>query len=152
MTAIPAGFQLHVNTWENDGDAAQTQIWSGIKIKEDVKFLVALVKKFTSNGRDKGLGNSGVPADVLINTIEKLLAKHTDISTELRGFFEQEREDLSSPSDLVERWHDLICNRLLGYPVDEFYNTNYERFCRVYSSHRVFYFEQPAVDVTNQFK
>lgn len=50
MSNIPAGYQLHVESWENDGDNYKTQIMNGLTLA-DVNFLLDVGKPFTRRGR-----------------------------------------------------------------------------------------------------
>lgn len=149
---IPAGYQIYFNTWENDADARGTKIWSGIEEREDVRFLLALACKFASrNAVEAGIGNDGISTDELIKTVESTLASFPGISFDMRALFENEREG-DDDDELADRWYDLICDRILGSPVDEFYSAEYTRFCRVFDDAQVFYFEQPVKEVTSEFE
>lgn len=160
MTDILPGYQVHFTTWENDGDAYRTTIWSGIESVEDVKFLVDLAQKFTSkNGSPKGLGNSGVAADVLIDAVRTSLLKFDGISTDMRmlfdgpvgnsddldGFDEDELEELAN------NWHEILCDKMLSDPVEELYRFDFERFCRVIDEIEVYHAPTKAENVTSKF-
>jgi hypothetical protein len=147
---IPAGYQIHFTTWENDGDAYKTQIWSGIEQREDVVFLLALARLFKSqNDRNAGMGNGSVAAEVLVSAIDNLMLLHPDISRDMRQLFNDERED--DEDILADRWYDLICDRILSTPEEECYYSE-PLFCRVFSSVNVYYFPQPVEEVTDQFQ
>jgi hypothetical protein len=147
---IPAGYQIHFNSWENDADARGTKIWSGIESPEDVKFLLILAYKFSSrNAVVSGIGNDGVTVDTMIDTVENALASVPGISFDMRALFDAERED-ADDEDLADRWYDLIAERILGYPVEEYYRDE-TRFCRVFESAQIYYFPQPVEEVTGQF-
>ena len=47
---IPAGYQLHVKSWENDYDSVRTIVESGLSLDE-VKFRVKLLKLFARNSK-----------------------------------------------------------------------------------------------------
>jgi hypothetical protein len=149
---IPAGYQIHFTTWENDGDAYKTKLWSGIESAEDVTFLLLLANKFKSqNSQERGLGNGGVMTDDLIEAVESAMAQVPGISRDMRALFEDEREEDEDEDTLADRWYDLIADRILSYPVEESYRYDETRFCRVLSKVQVYYFPQPVEEVTSQF-
>ena len=157
MPNILAGYQIHFTTWENDGDARRTTIWSGIQNSDDVKFLLALAGAFVSkNSGKQGLGNGETDAGQLTNLINGLLTKH-HVSWDLSQLFEQEKEDLDLDDEgdvdvLADRWYNLLCDRILGQPVEEMYHYDYVRFCRVFDGAEVYYFPDNVHNVTNQFE
>lgn len=155
MSNIPAGYQLHVTTWENDADDYNTKIISGLGLK-DVTFLVALAKKFHSchNHTNKGLGNDSTTREQLVGAIEAAMTvckPNEKIQKQIDEIFNiQDEEDEDDGNGYyVYEW---LTETLLGYPANEMYRYDYERFCRVYSSHEVFYFKEEVIDVTEQFK
>ncbi len=148
---IQPGYQIHFTSWENDADSYKTLIWSGIKSAEDVKFLLALAKKFTSkNGFERGLGNGSVPADRLIAAVESAMAQVPGISDDMRAMFDGEREEDQDDEDLADRWYDLIAEQILGYPVEQIY-LDEAWFCRVFSYAQVYYFDRQVPDISSQF-
>jgi hypothetical protein len=158
MTDIPAGYQIHFITWENDADAYCTEIWSGIQNEQDVLFLLHLAEQFRSvNNSQNGLGNGGVDAETLVNRIEKTLEKFPAISDDMRMLFEQERSEASDGDDedsegnlLADRWYDLLTDRMLSTPVEQ-YCQDETRFCRVFDKAKVYYYAQPVQDVSVRF-
>lgn len=46
---IPSGYQLHITSWENDGDNYKTKIISGLT-KEDVQFYLHFLNHFGNDG------------------------------------------------------------------------------------------------------
>lgn len=149
---IPNGYQLHVTSWENDGDFYETTIRSGIKSEEDVRFLLALVQAFTSvNERTPGLGNEYIDDDSLINLITSLLQEHPGITASLRSSFTAWQE--GSPlldGEIADRYYEIVCG-LLGEPKEADY-CDEGRFCRVFDSSEVYYLPDDIEDVTNQFR
>jgi hypothetical protein len=47
MDSIPSGYQIHITSWENDGDNYKTKIISGLT-KEDVHFYLCFLNYFKS--------------------------------------------------------------------------------------------------------
>jgi len=145
---IPVGYQLHINSWENDADAYQTEILSGLT-KEDVNFYLSIVSQFRSRNQHQGCyGNGEVTSSQLSAIFKKALKDHPSISEKVKQDFalvskEEDEEDFDEdhPYQLVQQ--------LLGYPVNDAYDAT---FCRVFASHQVFLIEKPIVDVTSEFK
>jgi len=156
---IPAGYQLHIDTWENDADARVTKIWSGLS-KEDCAFLIALCERFRSrNAHDhtkrngfKGLGNGSTTAEDLLGAFFSTLNEHQHISRDMRQLFEDVIPAEEDDNDAAEILYDILCDQVLGYPVNETYSYDYENFCRVFDDYKVYYFEQPVNDVTHEFQ
>lgn len=48
MDFISPGYQLHIDSWENDADNGKTQIFSGLT-KEDVQFYIYFLNHFISS-------------------------------------------------------------------------------------------------------
>jgi hypothetical protein len=152
---IPAGYQLHVTTWENDADDYNTKITNGLGMGS-ILFLVALAKKFKSkhNHKEKGLGNDSTTRDQLVDAIKSALAVSAP-STEMMSVIER----LIAPAveddeDDVSGYyiHEWLCETLLGYAANEIYRYEYSNFCRVYQSHQVFYFPLECMNVSEQFQ
>ena len=149
---IPAGYQLAVTTWENDGDANLTKYLYGLS-EDDVRFYIDLAQRFSScnNHKNRGLGNDGVRSEVLAELFSEVLTKHQNISLGLKNdlieCIEHDTED-----DEGSWCYEFLTDKLLGYPVDEFYSYEYENFCRVFSGFEVHYIPSEIIDVTEQFK
>lgn len=146
MTDILAGYQLHITTWENDGDSYKTKILSGLT-EADVKFYIDIASRFKSDGMrtNRGLyflGNQYVPTEKLADLIEECLNIHPDITAEIRTHWE---EFLADPTDPME-WF----NNILGSPDDEYYY-DYKNFCRVFEEFEVFYYPQSVANATALF-
>lgn len=151
MTDIPAGYQIHFSTWENDMDSFATEIWSGITQKEDVHFLVDLANRFQSKHTPKkrGVGNSSVSCEDLVELVTKCLDRHPLISSDMRALFMTE-VDPDDEETTAERWYDLLCDRMLGYPENEHYASE-ENFCRVMDNIKVYWIPNPIEEVTESF-
>lgn len=139
---IPAGYYLKVTTWENDGDYYATNELMGLTAT-DAQFYVKLVQKFKSrnNRSSPGLGNQHNSDAVLREVVDKLLAKYSDVSPDVRVKFKS--EDLFS--DALEE--------ILGSPTD-YEHESYGSFCRVVESFELYEIANPVemLDVTEQFK
>jgi hypothetical protein len=141
MSNLPAGYQLHITTWENDADHYMTKVMSGLT-KEDVQFYVEMAKAFKSrNNRPAGMGNGIVAANKLVPFIDKLLAKHTGLSQKVRDYWSTEGE----PGDFDMALEDVKYDLYMEY---------YEYgFCRVFAEFKVYFVPAEVVieDVTSQF-
>ena len=51
MNTIPKGYQLHVTSWENDGDNYKTEVLSGLMRENQIGAVVAV--SFRSKWKDK---------------------------------------------------------------------------------------------------
>lgn len=144
---IPAGYQIHFITWENDGDAYATKILSGLN-EADAKFFYDLASNFKSRNSDiKGYGNGEVDDNVLKDIFKNTLEKHPLLST---GFKDEINECID---DEENGWLYLfLCDNILDQPHEEIYWTDYNNFCRVVERIQVYYLKEPAVDMTEQFK
>lgn len=137
---IPAGYQLHVTTWENDADNYSTQIINGLT-EEDVHFLLSLARNFKSRNDTKpGLGNDEVDTDVLTSLIRDALEANPDISSAVRADW---IEGIAS-GDIA---YELFIDRLLGSPGEGYGGY----FCRVFDDYEVFYFKTEVKNVSDKF-
>jgi hypothetical protein len=124
----PAGYQIRVTTWENDGDDYETNIISGLTY-EDAKFYQELSNLFTSRNNPKlggGMGNEDQDAEGLKIALEEVLENHPKISDNLK----LEIEDAKSEDDAIYAFF----YEFLNDPVQYDYG-----FCRVAESFKVFY-------------
>lgn len=154
---IPAGYQLHISTWENDGDSYATQIVSGLSFT-DAAFYIDLVYLFSSvnnhnRNQPSGFGNDYVPSAKLATAIDKLMLVHSDISDDTRTKWNQiiqEVRDCEDDEDMVEEGLVDTLYDLLGTPSDFYYDGEYP-FYRVCDRVEVFYFPFEVENVTKQF-
>jgi hypothetical protein len=130
---IPAGYQLHVTSWENDADNYKTEIVSGLT-SEDVKYLLALLKNFGRKGKH---GNENVGADVLLSIFTKTMEKHPDTSDECEKFCPLDEREVHS---VIE---ELLSAPSEGYDGD---------FVRYFESFEVYFVPHEIIDVSDQFK
>jgi hypothetical protein len=151
--SIPSGYQMHIETWENDGDSTHTKIVSGLD-EADIKFIITLLKNFQSNGYHRAgeyYGNEGVEGAVLVSLVEEAMKGHPNISRKLHSdlveAIKHDREDDE------ESWvYQLLCDNYLNYPDSEFYSYEYTNFCRVVDNIKVFMVPTESVDVTANFE
>lgn len=160
MTApIPAGYQLHISSWENDADDYRTEVLSGLT-REDVAFLVSIIKQFSSrNKKPKGIGNTSIGDVPLIKLVLKALDNHPNISPDLRSCWTldlpcavEDLDEFDGDEELAEaseQAYEKLCE-LIGSPVSEFYQDELN-FCRVYEDHKVFLITAPVENVTHEF-
>lgn len=144
---IPAGYQLHITSWENDGDDYKTTILSGLS-EPDARFYVDLATRFSSvnNWKTPGLGNEEIDAEGLTELMIEVLHVHPDISDTLRdAWLPATRFSSVEPYDFPKMYRQL-CKNVLSNPVQ------YEGyFCRVVETIEVYYYETPVVNVTIPF-
>jgi hypothetical protein len=145
---IKAGYQLHVTTWEGDADAYGTKIISGLT-EEDTKFYIAWAKQFVSrHGWGlKGLGNGGNTAEEILQSLQNAL----DICWPTNLALVETIQELLESEDSGDWAHELLCEDLLGYPVQECYMSQ-SHFTRVFESFKVFYIPVDIEQVTSKFK
>ena len=139
MPNIPSGYQLHVRTWENDGDNYSTQVQSGLT-RADVLFSLDVAKRFESENASSspGWGNAGQSSEDLTDFIKETMARHPDLSAALRN------EWLQDPGYV----YGVLEQRILGRTSD--YGDE-ENFCRVFEDYKVFFLPREGKDVTDQF-
>lgn len=145
MAKIPAGFQMHIHTWENDGDAPGVEILSGLT-REDVKFYLDLLQLFCS-GNSNGYGN-GIDLNFSIvgKAILEIYLDHPKVSKDVKGRFEWLKEMKSNDKDgLSDGLHEIMGD-ILGNPA------TYEYDFRVFDMVEIFEILTPINDVTSKFK
>lgn len=144
MNTIPKGYQLHVTSWENDGDNYKTEVLSGIQDLNDVKFLVQVAQDLAS----RPYGNSYVPDEKIDFIIRNNMELHS-ISDGMRKKLSF-GEDYTF-EDRVDMYYEGIIVDLLGYPVDydsmESGGSDIARFCRMYESHKLYYIPEDIVEI-----
>jgi len=138
---IPVGFQVHITTWENDGDAYTTQIFSGLS-NEDVHFYVDFVKFFS--GTD---GNDFIEYTRLREFLTELQMQHPHINSDLKSHLAE-----ALIEDARYELDDFI-HEILHSPVEEGYYDGGHRtlFCRACDSIQIFHIPSEIKDVTTDF-
>lgn len=135
---IPAGYQIHVTSWENDGDARATVTASGLTAG-DIRFMIEIANFFGKAGNDF----------IDIEQINEVVGSAYYSAGDLYQFSPEMHRKYSGCEDPYE----FICENLLGYPMDPgYYCGGEKRFCRRVESYRVFYFPEAVEDVTEKFK
>lgn len=149
MNMIPAGYQLHVKTWENDGDSYKTSVNSGLTVT-DVHFLLCIARRFKSvnNPGSPGLGNGWPGLSALQGVILDAFTKYPDVSNGLREVW-QEALEVEAGDDESSIAYELITDYLIGSPDSEHYDGY---FCRVFDTFSVYLYDTPVPDVTSEFK
>lgn len=150
---IPAGYQLHLTTWENDGDNYNTEIISGLT-REDTRFFIQIASRFTSvnnrYGAIGGLGNDFVSGNTLIDVIAKALSDNPNISDKIRE--EWTLENLDDDEALGCQAYELLISVILGSPQEYDWCSGDSYFCRVFEDFKVFYYENIVKNCSNDFR
>lgn len=134
MSDILAGYQLHITSYENDGDNYQTKIISSLS-KADLLFYIDLANQFKGD-----LGNDDVDEAIIVSTVNDCIARHSDMSIELATNW---TELCSDPGSLY--WE--LNNNVIGSP-SEYYDYC---FCRRVEAINVYSVPLDIIDVTNSF-
>lgn len=148
---IKKGYQLHITTWENDGDNYKTKVIDGLN-KEDTQFYIQLAHLFKSrnNNSFKCFGNGGITEcgdkyhnsrmEDVVQAIHKVVADNPNSSKEITDHY------ISEDFDEV---YEYLVEELLSY-TESYYDEQY--FCRVFESFKVYYFPEDVNEVTEEFK
>lgn len=135
MANIKQGHQLHITSWENDGDNYKTKTVDGLT-KDEVKYLISIAKLFyPENGRNSnGFGNS----DISDKTYEKIWESYKRIPV---------------PEDVSDDWKFNNIDEMMEVFADELIGIwNEGSVFRVYDSFKVYYIPNEITDVTQEFK
>jgi hypothetical protein len=143
MPDIPAGYQLHVTTWENDGDYYKTTVLSGLT-KEDTNFLVSIAKQFSRKGK---YGNDFIKDTDLIEVISNALESSSGITLLMRADWQEALQNSIDEGDGAYPLHELLSDSLLGNP-EEDYSPG---FCRVVETIEVYFIPKAVSDITKEF-
>lgn len=148
---IKKGYQIHIETWENDADAINTNIVSGLS-KNDVKYFVDLAKYFYKGSSNS---NKNITPKELFNILNLCKEKHPNVNDNIKeNFFIKE-----NPLELAEKefnelmedyYYESLCQWLLLYP----YNIDCldgNMFCRAVNDVKVFYVPEDIEEVTDSF-
>lgn len=133
---IEAGYQLHITSWTNDGDSYNTTIHSGL-IKEDVQFLLEVVRPFKSCHRGGSFGNNDSCTEAIDDHILECFRNHKNLSSS--KYAEWTEEGLEESGGLSDLAYDLVGR---------------DEYCgwRVFESFKVFYFPNDLMEVSKEFK
>lgn len=130
---IPAGYQLHTLSWENDGDNYKTTILSGLT-KAEVRFYIDLGEIF------KKYGNDFIKIEILKPYVKAVIDKHSNgISDDLKFLFEKALDSIDI--------YNILNSKILENP-DEGYGID---FCRAVESVKVFFIPNEIQEVTEEF-
>ena len=144
---IPAGYQLNILSWENDGDNYNTETLNGLS-EEDVKFYMELLPLFHSGSNyGESFGNimdDEVDYCAVGTRVLEVYLEHPDVSKDVKDQFEWLKDMKMSDTDGLSDGLHQVMHDLIGS--SEFY-------CfRVFEGAQVFFFETPVKDVTSKFK
>lgn len=151
---FPAGYQVHISSWENDLDFQETTIFSGLT-SEDVKLLLYIARKFRSKDSPAhggyGIGNGQVWKSQMLSIILEAFEKFPAASPIAYSNF-YVSQDCDFPLDYAD---EVICS-ILGYPKDEYHRSLDDgedvTFVRVFDKAEVYFLDAPAPNVTKEFE
>jgi hypothetical protein len=151
MKNIPAGYQLHVTSWENDADNYQSKIVSGLT-EEDVKFYLHFLRHFYSDwctGKiGPGFGNK--------ETRECPEAEKIAVESAYEYCKPTSKKLLEKVEELIETWKTnpttessdfFLIEETIDYWGWDWGATAY----RVFDSFQVYYIPKQLIDVTKEF-
>lgn len=144
---IQKGYNVIVESWENDGDSESTQIIN-CETLEEAAFLANLAKKFTSRSRGhvalepgvdidsvKGYGNDSVNGETLKDIIKAVFDRYG--SEKLYSKYEYAMDDFRG--DDFDNIALELTRDLLGCPSNDVYLFEFDNFCRVCESVEVYH-------------
>jgi hypothetical protein len=133
---IPAGYQLLITSWENDGDNYNTKIVSGLT-EEDVACYLEILNLFKSCSRGGFANEVDDNGEEAAKAISAVLEKHPNASkATIERFTFGESEYIGDHAR--DAMYDLLgCSEHYGF--------------RVFDRATVYYFETPVKDVTKKF-
>jgi hypothetical protein len=134
---IPSGYQVHVESYENDGDNNQLHVKSGLS-EVDMKFYVDLAELFQGKH-----GNGFTKRDVFLGLIANVVENHPGISDETREKFtpNTEYDDDESSCNIRDEVEELT-----GQPGDGYYDSG-SIFVRRATSIKVYYLPTSMFEV-----
>jgi hypothetical protein len=136
---IPAGYQIQIESWENDGDNYNTKVISGLN-EDECYFYVEVCKYF------KQRGNDFLFVPNILKDLQVIFDKYKF------GFDE----------DMAREWHSVLVddydlseltNDILGYPSECYYSMGDDKkeFFRTVESVRVYHFPYQILDLSEEF-
>jgi hypothetical protein len=129
MNNIPAGYQIHITSWENDGDHSQTKVISGLT-RDELELIIKFCNWFKKKGND-----------------------YFEIEQEIETLFQEFltsslKEKFHKPySTNIKFYISTIASELMG---SSFENTDHG-FIRSVNYFRIYFIETPILDVTDKF-
>lgn len=152
---IKAGYQLIIDSWENDWDSFKSMTLSGLS-KEEVHFYIDLLKNFDSEScHEGGFGNESIDDNVLVDYVNTVLLRHPLVSEEITknynlGKVEDDFDEDDEFSNYVRDSYYLLITDLLDSPESEYYRSEHN-FCRVFERVNVYFIPDEIINVTAQF-
>lgn len=147
---IKKGYQIHIETWENDADAINTNVISDLS-KNDVNYFIDLAKYFDKRSSHS---NKNITPKALFNILNLCKEKHPNVNNNIKEkfFVEENQLELTKTEfdELMEDYYESLCQWLLLYP----YNIDCldgNMFCRVVNDVKVFYVPEDIEEVTDSF-
>jgi hypothetical protein len=134
---VPSGYQLHITSWENDGDNYKTQIISGLT-KEDVQFYLHFLNHF---GNDGSYGNE--------NTYEYSDAEKIAITNAYEKCRPTSPELLEKVKRSIIRWE--TSNDSCDWVYDTIGFGEEGECYRVFDDYEVYLIKKPIPNVTEEF-
>lgn len=136
------GFQLHVTSWENDGDNYKTQIISGLN-EIDTQFLIFMAKPF-GRFHDRSKNPYGLTGNAE-NDIELIKALYIDALNHFPDVSDKYKFDIDD-EDIEEILRDLLETLLSS--AGEYYDYEFSRVCERI---KVYFVPGEIEDVTEKF-
>ena len=149
---ISAGFQLVVDSWENDADSPKTITLYGLS-REKVLFFLDFLKGLDSD--DERYSNQGIEDELLIEYVNEVLLRHPSVAREIVEEYDLGHtvEDIPDEQDfsyyVSDSYYQIIVD-LLGSPENSYYQDEHN-FCRVFESAEVYFVPNEIVNVTKDF-
>lgn len=142
---IPKGLQIHITTYENDGDAKRTKIKSGLT-EADILYLIELSDFFTSDRDHENLSSEGIKDINLYKILKEVGDKHPNVSENIKKelFIKEDFHKNLGKDNFYELMHDYyyynLCDWVLSNPVDECYHMDemFDMYCRSVDDIEVF--------------
>jgi hypothetical protein len=137
MATIPAGYQLSITSWENDGDNYKTKILYGLT-REDVQFYLHFLKPFGEEFGGEEIRTGDNCEQIAIESAwNKFPPTSPDLVQDVTYSIEFWKENPHQTCDWV---YETIGTDESG----DFY--------RVFDSFKVHYIKTPIDDVTDKFR
>lgn len=133
---IPAGWQIKITSWENDGDYNHTQIISGLS-EAAARFYVEVAHLFESNSGIKAANvcdSDDVEWDKLITAFKAIVTKYPTVLSEI--WHEPDE------TKIIEALTDDNIEDTIGQVSSELIDSSEYYVFRVFESYNAFYFPQ----------
>jgi len=141
---IKAGYQLHIKTYEGDGDFYKTEVLSGIDLFNEVKLYIEILEQFKPKWMNGKYGNENANIIEILSFIEDIHKKYPDVKDSI---FNDATED-STNYNIEDK-----CQIIKDILVENFVDYNYNAECyNAVDSYKVYYIPEEIKDVTDDFK